>query len=289
MACIGSCVCSHVDFGINCEGHPLIFIAIVNLKYAVNYCIYGYENEHQTAANVACSNQCSGAGDSMHLALIDRLHNVNTSSRYAYCYKRNNIERALQKNVASCIDCLQSVPSSRGLIRYLEVLKAACEQRPRIKGTKPVELKQPLFQGVIDVPTTSSNVSATNAPTATAAPNSGSKNFKTTLGLGLGLSLGLGLPLFIIFAGASWYVLRRTNVRGSILVSLRPGSDLYEVHGHGAPLEKMSRESHAELGVDQDTVMEISGSATARVTESSNSSSPNPQFHQTMTSSNNWI
>lgn len=249
----------------------------VNLKYTIDYCVYSYHNENQTVASQACSGICSGSDDGMQLALTDQPYLTRTSRQYLYCDEN---EKAFTQNVDACSQCLRNVPSSRGLVRYLEVLNEACDQKPKINGSTPVQMKTPLFEGITDLPASASSTatpSASNVTQSPASPTVSNTKSGSSTKLGLGLGLGVGVFLILLLASAVWLFLRQRANHRKELDALRHQSGSYHAGDSAPPVQELAQGRFAELGVPGYGTPEMSGDGTQRLEKDSKVVSPRSQ------------
>lgn len=86
------------------------------MKFTIDWCIFLYEDNNQTAQSRACSNTCAGPASAMRLAMVDRVLQTNSTIQYQYC---NDGSNAFAKNVDDCVSCLQDVPSSMALVNCM--------------------------------------------------------------------------------------------------------------------------------------------------------------------------
>lgn len=83
---------------------------LVNMKFTVDWCVFGYpDNNNLTAAN-QCADICGGSDDSTKKALTDRLLQTNATLQYQYCKDENE---AFSETAQSCMECLEKVPNSK--------------------------------------------------------------------------------------------------------------------------------------------------------------------------------
>ena len=83
------------------------------MRFTIDWCIYGYQNNEPngTLAMSKCSAVCSGQDTGMQVALTTLLH-TDASTQYNYCDEGS---AAFTENVDVCIQCLDTVPSSKTL------------------------------------------------------------------------------------------------------------------------------------------------------------------------------
>ena len=210
----------------------------------------------------------------MHLALTDQPYLTRTSRQYLYCDENNS---SFTHNVDACTECLRNVPSSRGLVRYLEVLNEACDQKPKINGSTPVQMKTPLFEGVTDVPSSASSTATPSPGSATPSsplPSAANTTSGSNMKLGLGLGLGLGIPLILLLAGAVWLYLRQRSIHRKELDNVRHQSEYYRTVDSALPIQEMTQGRVAELGVPGYGTPEMSADGAQRHEKDSKIISP---------------
>ena len=83
------------------------------MRFTIDYCVFGFENDNLTIQQNTCSDVCKGPGNGMSSAMTDRLWVDNQTLQYQYCDDSNG---AFQDNVQSCMGCLEKVPASGILI-----------------------------------------------------------------------------------------------------------------------------------------------------------------------------
>ena len=81
------------------------------------WCLFAFpHNLNLTLTNSLCADICSGPGNTMKSALVDRLLIVHASSQYLYCADG---EGGFSKATDACQKCLRTVPSSEKLSRCM--------------------------------------------------------------------------------------------------------------------------------------------------------------------------
>ena len=80
------------------------------MKFTVDWCVFGYQDNTATAQYSQCRDQCSSEVQS---ALLDRVLQTNSTLQYQYCKTGNG---GFSDGVQDCMNCLQHVPNSNTLV-----------------------------------------------------------------------------------------------------------------------------------------------------------------------------
>ncbi|MCJ1463389.1 hypothetical protein MMC07_001996, partial [Pseudocyphellaria aurata] len=139
---------------------------IFNMKYNVDWCVFGYPNNPQvTEANSRCGNVCSGSGNSARAALVDNLLIPDIGLQtWRYC---QNGDGAFSKIANDCMKCLNEVPQAKTLTNFVNALNVACDQQPSPGQT--LELYFDIFSAVATL-NPSSTASLAGIVTVTRTP-----------------------------------------------------------------------------------------------------------------------
>ncbi|CZR59233.1 uncharacterized protein PAC_09125 [Phialocephala subalpina] len=153
--------------------------AIYNLRYALSWCLFGADNNTNTA-NTPCLTSFS-CGPLQSAFEYDSL-NPNASS-YSYCPLMNSV------SAPKCSSCLQEMGNENFLANFVTVLEGACVEQP-VLGSR-LNIAGNVFS--------SNTVNVTN-PTATPISTYNPSKGGFTLGAKIGVAVG-AIVIFLAITG----------------------------------------------------------------------------------------
>ena len=106
-------LCQMLEFNIQGK---LTTKNIVNMKFTIDWCVFGYQDNQGTIQNTQCKGTCNYG---LQAALLDRILQTNSTLQYQYCQTGDG---AFSKGVQECIACLESVPHSKSLAKCMSPL-----------------------------------------------------------------------------------------------------------------------------------------------------------------------
>ncbi|MCJ1375390.1 hypothetical protein MMC20_006625 [Loxospora ochrophaea] len=157
--------------------------ALYNLRYAVDWCIFGFpEANNQTSSN-PCSQSCNATA-----ALETNILEPAKSTPYDYCTTTDDVT-----NMGVCGFCYSLIPDQIYLANFLNALKSAC-QTEAPEGS------------VFSIPPT--QIFTLNPPTAypTTSASPSTHHISHTAVLALAITLPLVLVLAIAIFAIHWYL-----------------------------------------------------------------------------------
>ncbi|KAE8451890.1 hypothetical protein EG329_002731 [Mollisiaceae sp. DMI_Dod_QoI] len=200
--------------------------AIYNLRFALSWCLFGFDNNTATA-NTPCLTSFS-CGPLESAFEYDSL-NQNDSS-YSYCELWNQA----QVSVPKCSSCLQEMGNENYLSNFVTVLQAACLQQPAPGGS--LSLQGNVFSS-----------STVNITTPSASPTPGYNPGSSHNGLTLGAKIGIAVGAIVLFLAISGFCIvwngKRRRRRILAQKARASGYEWQARHGsmhHSSPHEAVS-------------------------------------------------
>ncbi|KAI9733026.1 MAG: hypothetical protein M1834_003571 [Cirrosporium novae-zelandiae] len=93
---------------------------LYNLRYTIDYCVYGYPNNSKTISS-PCTEQCTPFQDQLVTNLLD----PDPQTPYAYCKNSTFLNE-----VDACSSCFALSNADTYIASFLNALKAGCQQQP---------------------------------------------------------------------------------------------------------------------------------------------------------------
>ncbi|KAI4129501.1 MAG: hypothetical protein LQ347_003760 [Umbilicaria vellea] len=156
-----------------------------NMRYAADWCIYGFPTFNEQVLSNPCIETCSLVATTLETNILT----PNTSSPYDYCQGGPTF----LTNLSSCAFCQSLVPNRIYISNFLKTLKTICQSQPSPSTAFPIS---PLQIFTLQPPASYSSTKA---------------NPSTTHGLSRGAKIAIGvivplviLPLLALF-GMYWH------------------------------------------------------------------------------------
>ncbi|SLM39988.1 hypothetical protein LPUS_10656 [Lasallia pustulata] len=159
--------------------------ALYNLRYALDWCIFGFPTRNDQVQSNACIETC----DAIAMALETNILTPNLSSPYDYC----QADPAFLTNLSSCAFCQSFVPNRVYLSNFLNTLKASCKSQPSPSTAFPIS---PLQIFTLQPPASYSSIIAKTSTTRGL-----SRSAKIAIGVIVPLVVLLLLAIFFLY----WY------------------------------------------------------------------------------------
>ncbi|KAI5461244.1 hypothetical protein BGZ63DRAFT_230622 [Mariannaea sp. PMI_226] len=150
---------------------------LYNLRYAFDYCIFGYPNASHIDSSPCVTSEACGP---LENALKTSITTPNDRTQYDYCDADKKV--MLTDYYSSCYSCVRAGGSHNYVSNFLVALEAGCQQKPTA-GT-PVSLNGTVF---------------TDAPIQPSGPSSTSSPSNSSLSSGGIAGIAIGILLVLLF------------------------------------------------------------------------------------------
>ncbi|MCJ1225330.1 hypothetical protein MMC12_001979 [Toensbergia leucococca] len=166
------------------SGQTDLGTALYNMRYAVDWCLYGFPQPNSQTASNPCIESCAKLSPSMETNILT----PNVSTPYDYCQNTD-----FSANVGICAYCISLVPNQLYLSNFLNVLKSTCQTLPANNTPFAIPPSQ-IF--TLSPPSTYSTSASTTSSSSSSLP------------LSTKLAIGITIPIVIILLlafGLYWY------------------------------------------------------------------------------------